>query len=305
MTRTNSLKTAFMRMSLKKKICVIALAFITLSFVVILPVYAWFSGQKKAAEMYKVEYPNSLYINAAHREDQIFFELGEVNLGEYRKNAAGQWLDDNGEVVANKEDAGKITNKRYVFSVSGSNTSQYILQMAHTTNNQFTYKIYKASQKIYPEGTVLDASGTIKEKDIVPSGTSADSIITYKLNQDSHTENPLTIVGDDVIGNEPGPELYYIKGELLAGEYKNDTNSDNLGDLNTEDTKYYQKDYNRNDNVQENAVALYWQGICNPESDANKRFCDYYILEITWPYRAPTVDNKETDMVYLSVKRTG
>ena len=32
--------------------------------------------------MYKIEYPNSLYINAAHREDRMYFDLDELDMEE-------------------------------------------------------------------------------------------------------------------------------------------------------------------------------------------------------------------------------
>lgn len=67
----------------KKKIQFIAAAFLTASLMVALPVYAWFVNQKKAAEMYKIEYPNSLYLNAAHREDRMYFNLDELDMEEY------------------------------------------------------------------------------------------------------------------------------------------------------------------------------------------------------------------------------
>ena len=62
-----------------KKIRLAVALLLTAAMMVAVPTYAWFSQQQKAAEMYKVQYPNSLYINAAHREDQIFFDLDAVN----------------------------------------------------------------------------------------------------------------------------------------------------------------------------------------------------------------------------------
>lgn len=317
MDKIKTMIQGFMAMPPRKKCMVTVSAAMTVFVAAAIPVYAWFSSQKKAAEMYKVEFPSSLYLNAAHREDQIWFDLGEINMNEYRRNYVGQWLDATGTPTDSKEQAGKITNMRYVFSVSGTSTTKYTLQLAHTTNNEFTYTIYQAKQYYYDKGTA--ATAEIDENDIVPAGTLDDNIIPYTLHPDSHTENPLLVIGDDVIGEEPeGVEkLYYVKGDTVTLWKMNDADGDGLGDMTVSATdatdqqgqgstafdSYYRRNYGTNENVQENAVPLYSQALCTASTNANKRFCDYYILEITWPNRSDHVESKETDLVYLSVER--
>lgn len=309
MNKIKSLFQKFMDMPLQRKIMLVSAVLLTAFVFTSIPVYAWFSSQKKAAEMYKVEYPNSLYINAAHREDQINFDLGEINMNEYRTNYLGEWLDSTGQPTI-KDNADKVVNKRYVFSVSGSNMQSYTLQLAHTTNNEFTYTIYEASQYYYKQGTT--AGSGIDSDDIVPSTVDKEDVIAYKLNPDSHTENPLTVIGDDVIGGEPEgvDTVYYVKGNTVSMTVKNDSNSDGKGDIYTYEDgvitttldKYFQKNYGTNTNIQANSVPLYSQAVCATSWDANKKFCNYYILEISWPHRT-SAESKETDLVYLSVER--
>ena len=274
-----------------KSVQLVVVILLTISLLTAIPVYAWFSRQRKAAEIFKVDYPNALYINAAQREDQVQFELGGININAYMTNDEGKYLNASGNVVTGNEEPAKITKKQYVFSVSGSNADKYILQMAHTTNNLFTYRIYEATQL-----TDKPASG---------------EYVKYTPNPDARTENPLTVIGDDVVNDTV---KYYLKGNEILGEYKNKkvVQNETIAQA-TEDTKYYPQNFKNNsvlnDNVEAHAVPLYWQteitGL-KAKWDTSKRFCSYYILEVTWENRAGhTIEDKETDLIYFSVKRTG
>ncbi len=274
-----------------KSVQLVIAILLTISLLTAIPVYAWFSNQRKAAEMFKVDYPNALYINAAQREDQVQFELGGININAYMTNDEGKFLNASGNVVTGNEEPAKITKKQYVFSVSGSNADKYILQMAHTTNNLFTYRIYEATQ--------------------LSGKPSSGEYVKYTPNPDARTENPLTVIGDDVVNNDV---KYYLKGNEIVGEYKNKkvVQNETIAQK-TEDTKYYPQNFKNNsvlnDNVEEHVVPLYWQTeITGLKSkwDTSKRFCSYYILEVTWENRAGhTIEDKETDLIYFSVKRTG
>ena len=240
--------------------------------------YAWFTSQKKAAEMFKVAHPNALYINAAHREDQVNFALDGININDYQ-------IDDNGNIVTDEHgDPDKIKEKRYVFSVSGSDTNKFILQMAHTNNNLFTYKIYEAT-----ETTTKPSSGT--------------TYVEYKVTG-KHNENSMVFAGDNV---SEGDMLYYVKGSLITGEYKNVEAGSSIAknkDANNIYDTYYTKTYGNNTNVEEHAVPSYWQATIN-SAEANKQFCKHFILEVTWDRTVQdTQTAKETDLVYLSVERT-
>ncbi len=183
---------SFNGLTASRKVQVIAAFVCTLGLITCIPVYAWFTGQKKAAEMFKVAHPNALYINAAHREDQVNFALGGININDYQ-------IDDNGSIVTDEHgDPVKIKEKRYVFSVSGSDTDRFILQMAHTNNNLFTYKIYEATETL-----TKPSSGTI--------------YVEYKATGD-HTENSMVFAGDTV---NAGDTLYYVMGSPITGGYQN------------------------------------------------------------------------------------
>ena len=279
----------FKKLSVGKKVQLLSAVVLTAAVIAIIPTYAWFSYQRRAAEMFKVEYPNALYINAAQREDQVQFDLSGINVNEYWRNESGQLLDINGDVVTGEASPAKITKKQYVFSVSGSNTKKYILQLAHTTNNYFTYTVYHAEQT-----------------DEIPETGEYVKYVTT-VDPDVHTENPFLAVGDDVVNTESSETKYYIKGQNVGLQSKNaDANDSTRAKDGSNDTKYYPKSYGDNSNVEERAIPMYWQReITVTSADPNKRFCDYYILEITWPDRAgKNIEDKETDIVYFSSKRT-
>ena len=288
----------FRELPLSGKIQISAAVFLTMTFITAIPVYAWFTNQKKAAEMFKVKYPNALYINAAHREDRINFKLDGIDVDNtYAEEPDGSLsLDANNKPI-------KKTRKYYVFSVSGSNANGYRLQMAHTNNNLFNYKIYDAAQ--YDYLTDDDAPGNTPADKIVPEGTDNGRIVPYTLHAGSHNENTIQVVGDEYVDDETSTK-YYVCAEhtVSGGEYKNVT-GDNSYTANTGD-KYYTKTYGGNTNVDIYSVPSYWQATVNlqgPEIDANKQFCKYYILEVSWGSEQDTQESKETDMIYFSVER--
>lgn len=262
----------FKGLTVSKKIQIIVAMIFTIALIVTMPVYAWFTNQKKAAEMFKVEYPNALYINAAHREDQVNFALDGINVNAYQLNADGSIKEVNGTPL-------KITEERYVFSVSGSNTNQFVLQMAHTNNNLFTYKIYSATEQ-----TTEPNSGTY---------------VKYKATGD-HTENDMVFTGDTVSKNDT---LYYVKGAEVSGGYLNMDSGASVAKSGTSNAEYY-KTYGSNTNVESHAVPSYWQATIDADQGANKQFCKYFILEVTWNNTVQaTQTTKETDLVYFSVQR--
>lgn len=50
-----------------------------------------------------------------------------------------------------------------------------------------------------------------------------------------------------------------------------------------------------------NAEALYWQSDTLTVIDNKDPFCDYFIIRVKWNKNVQ--NNKETDMVYLTVQR--
>jgi hypothetical protein len=294
----------FKELPVSKKIQLIAALVLTVVLFVSIPVYAWFTNQKKAAELFKVQYPNSLYINAAHREDQAYFKLDGINFNQYLKDPiTNQFLLDENEKKI------KITKLRYVFAVSGSSTNEFTLQMAHTTNNNFNYKIYEAMQfdDLDAAKSFLDQDTTENEETNTESQDSSeglgkeyvDKIVVYKQNANSHNENKLLVLGDEYVDASTSMLYYVIQDELSSEKigYKNRSDSLAIKDVNN---NYYNKTYGTNTNVESHAVPLYWQGNVKVTPDSNKIFCKYFVLEVTC---GETPYDKETDMIYFSVRR--
>ena len=259
----------FDRIPRKRKLMLVTAVTLTFAFLVTIPSYAWFYSQRKAAEMFKVKYPNSLYINAAHREDRKFFELDEIDVEE-------------------EIDGNRVLRKKYVFSVSGEGTEKYTLQIAHTNNNKFVYNVYKAKEL---------ANETGSEVSHQMHGVAVDE--ENVGDEENKPENKL-IFGDEVTS---GYKYYKIDSQQIIGTYLNGTATSakmNGDDVDTTD-QYFKKTYGSNTNVHKDSAPVYWQTVATTEIDPNtKQFCDYYILEVQWD--TTNSNNKETDMVYLAVK---
>ncbi len=343
----NRIKKIFRRfddLPARKRMQLVTAVTLTFCLMISIPSFAWFNEQKKAAEMFKIEYPNALYVNAAHREDRIYFDLGPINVNANEKDEYGNDIyydvntnlprykyDDQDQIITedgmpqyetNPEltHTHKIQKMQYVFSVSGSGTDRFTLQLAHTTNNQFTYTVYNATQYLYKKGTT--GLSEEQKKACVPSDTDDDKIVKYDVNANSHTENKLVIPTDAYDAVIPEGKLYYVReggegvGIGMISQNKKEVTLDavdykkvigkTLDDA--ADEKFYKETYGQYTDVNEYAVPIYWQKAVTLQAseidDNNKTFCKYYILEVTWnEAQQATITNKETDMVYISVDR--
>lgn len=287
-----------------KKIGLAVGVVLTAGLMTAIPIYAWFSGQRRAAELYKVEYPNSLYLNAAYAEDQRYFDLGGIPVNSVLQDDEGHFVDLDGKPLDDDAEPIPVTKKQYVFTVSGANTSEFILQLAHTNNNYFKYDVYNA----VPQDTEPDSGEYVE---YIPHGAAG------------HTEYEKAMyeIGEDAIADDRTAPIYYVKGAAVLGPAFDETAA--VGDktylnpgtvteggitLAARNDSYYSKTYQTNTNVDKLAVPSYWQArITNTkeEIDNDKQFRKYYILEVTWENRPSAVVEKETDMVYLSAKRIG
>lgn len=94
-----------------------------IAIVCAVPVLGWFTKQRRMSTLAKVKPPTALNIGAGNKEDSVYIDLGDIDV----------------------EDS-QVTSKSFVFCVySDENKGSYKLQLAHTTNIPFTYKIYFAS----------------------------------------------------------------------------------------------------------------------------------------------------------------
>lgn len=301
----------FRELPSSKRVQLIAAVLLTVGLLIAIPVYAWFMNQKKAAEMYKVEFPNALYVNAAHREDRIYFALDGININEYAVDPiTGETVtDSNGNAVT-------VQKYRYVFTVSGSNTNSFTLQLAHTTNNLFTYTIYEAEQyksedDLYRKngaGEFVDSEDQVLEEGaakVFKEGITRDKVVKYGSHKNSHNENDLEVYGDDYVDNSDA-DFYYVMTNKLdtEGAYVNKAPA---GTIAYDNDTYFNKTYDTYKNAEDHARPAYWQAAnLSADPDTNKVFCKYYVLEVTWnDKQQKDQTKKETDLVYLSAKRTG
>ena len=99
------------------------------------------------------------------------------------------------------------------------------------------------------------------------------------------------------VSDEENKTFYYkIDGNKISGHYLNQQGSEILAD-----STLHGKSYDSYGNVQKNAEALYWQSDGLSVNDAENPFCDYFIIRVKWNENVK--NNKETDMVYLTVQR--
>lgn len=99
------------------------------------------------------------------------------------------------------------------------------------------------------------------------------------------------------VSNEVNKTFYYnIDGDKISGNYLNQNGSEILAN-----NTLHEKSYDSYGNVQKNAEALYWQSVDLSVTDTEDPFCDYFIIRVKWNDKVQ--NNKETDMVYLTVQR--
>ena len=167
-----------------------------------------------------------------------------------------------------------------VFCVYGEPVDIYSLQLAYTTNIPFYYDIYRASYD--PDNgnvsfTYADENGNHTEKfSYDPNST---PVIQAK---------PLNTMNETEIAAHQSHALSY-------------------GDDNGKNPVKASK-------VQSNAEPLYWlasenglnvmkpQNVQTNNTTQSTYFCDYYVIKIHWD-EGTVINDKETDMVYLTVSR--
>ena len=143
--------------------------------------YAWFAHQKKIAELQKVKEPNQLFISAAYAEDVLLFQIPKIDVSDT-----------------------EVTSAVYPFAVAGEYVNHFTLQLAHTTNVPFTYKIYEA--------TAYETDATGRVAYTVGEQWTEFATLTF----DQRKKNGTSL---------QGTTLYLGKGSEVQGQYLNDTTS--------------------------------------------------------------------------------
>ena len=271
------------KLPVSKKIQLIIASMCTLAVMIGLPVYAWFSYQKQVAELQRIREPDLLYITAANAEDVKFFDLSSIKVEDGEGNA--------------------ITEPEYYpFAVAGKYVHSFTLQMAHTTNNPFIYKIY--------EGTAYAS-----QDDAETAAGEGGVVVEYKLNGEWDTleENGVIFSGEPVPIEKSTTQtsVYIVKGAELdaskygGGHYLNEKTEDSRR-LATD--TYHEKSYNGYNHLVKYEEPLYWQCTGIPSLPENSEyvgspFFKTFILEISWSAADVSADrignDKETDIVYL------
>ena len=252
-----------------KKIQLIISILLTMMVVIAFPVLAWFTSERKVATVAKVNTPAKLTIRSGASEDIIQFKIAGINVG----------------------DGAEPGYKDYVFCVEGEDVSNYRIQIAHTTNINFTYTLYKAYTNNSGEGGVeyIDESGNTK----------------------------YYICKEEFSSSDTSSKLY--------GHYINLKDGTFTGNRKLADDGYVRQSYESGDVIQQYAEPLYWQtGTIHAnseykinESDTNsisyneynlyhatdpsdKKFLNFYVLRISWPGDGSVKNDKETDIIYLT-----
>lgn len=275
-------------MSIVTKIEIVTALAVTGALCAAIPVYAWFSNQKKIAELAKIKAPDELYINAAHKEDIINLDMTSVDVTK-------KYIVTDGEEL-NEYD---ITSQSFVFSVSGEWVNSYTLQIEHTTNNPFSYticegEIYKSiadMESAHPGCETRNDDGSLK-------------YVEYRATNvyDSAEMQKITNWGDDGLTIETG-QLYYIWiGEEVKnkagqkGHYLNKTSG-----TETANETLLDKSYESGTRHQINARPLFWQLKNIKASDTKTVFYNTYVIKIDWTGVSNLEEyKKETDLFYIS-----
>ena len=273
--RTDDIKSHNVNSPKKKKIVLIVSIVLTFLLGIEISVYAWFSSQRRMAVLGNINAPYTLYLSAANQESLVYLDMSSIDVG----------------VPGSRT----TTHKDFVFSVQGSwDISEYYLQLAHTTNIPFQYTVYRVKNgDIYTESDYSGLSDDLKE-----------TSVSYT----THTKNGNFAKGQTIYYTFRENSVYTYTGEQY-GKVMDESNYKNLsGQLAVKDSSntYYKQTYDSTliNKVQKNAVPLYMQAGPLKKNAATPRgqdFCDYYILRVEWEYDAQLRNDKETDMVYITV----
>ena len=270
----NKLKAWFSVLSTGKKVQFIAASVLSLVLLIGLTVYAWFALGGKLEAFTKIKEPDALDIRAGHYDAVQYFNLDNIDI----------------------ESISTGTPHRVVFSVSaGDYKIPYQIQLAHTTNIPFKYRIFRASESsTVPQGDGVEYVTYVSE----PMQNQGMANYTFYYTKKTKVVDGETVYDEIVLTpKNPDSESSGTYGRQLA-----------LGSGN-----YYSETYDtaNGDAPEIYAIPIYEQSG-EIRNDSNSEH-DYFILEISWDSKARQTDNfsewntaenkKETDMIYLTAIR--
>ena len=231
-------------------------AIITLS---VLPVFAWFYVGKNVAFYGPVSSPESIAIGAGHKEQS------ESNVDDAR------FLYFNELDVSSGNDYSD-----YLFCVFGNAVKSFRLQLAFTTNNQFDYQLFQATE--YTEAqynAALEDENNSAERNKILS-----EAVSYKT--------------------VSGRTYYYTvesDSDLIEGNY---LNKDQIALNDVANSSLHEDTYGDYDNVHVFAEPLYWQTESALEGNQNDFFVFYLILRVGM--NGKKTNDRETDILCIAAK---
>ena len=253
--------------SLKIKLVISALLLL-LSVAVAIPSFAWFVKTGIVAYA-PVSSNESLYIGAGH------IQLTKDGSGSDIFDPAYPFEDVRYlylEGIDTRSNTDGNAYQDFVFCVYGENISNYKLQLAYTTNNQFTYEIYNAEEW--------------NEEGDIPDGA-----VRYVAQGHQHTY------------------YYTASGDAISGTYLNDKTTaagEKLGKDSSDESayaapqQYHIQTYGSYNNVQKYAEPIYWQTTLPIQGNARQAFVKYFILRVR--ENSKRVNDRETDVICIAAK---
>lgn len=303
----------------QKKVMFVSASVVTVALLSSLPVLAWFSYRRQIMKLQKVEAPNTLILSAAHREDVTCFEIDGIDADEIAVDVYGNNIT---RTVDGETEDVKITYKDYVFCVTGDAVDKFTIQLAYTTNNPFTYEVYAAKELTDSElqtslsgvavGTPIDYVKYTIQNDPV-TGMPALSGDEYHLNAGQKNAENVVVDKDlyyriDTSVTDPTSGTNAAVAGKYIGRYLNSTDG-SAADNDDASLTYQKKAYDLYTNIEADAKPVYWQannvsafpGKVNSMKDP---FSRHFILRVKWDAGSLKNTEKETDIIYITVKAT-
>lgn len=245
-----------------KKILPAAAFVLAMMFIISIPVFSWFFTQQKLAAYAPVSTPQSLYIGAGHIE----FE-GETYYGDVAEE--DQFEDIRYLYLSGIDVDNNIDHYDYVFCVYGKAVGNYKIQLAYTTNNQFSYEIYNA----------------------VESNSTSSGAVAYTTH-----------------GEEPATYYYTVNGGAIAGTFLNkqtvdvDPDPERTKNADVANSTKHSATYGSysSENVSIYAEPIYWQTSSSQTGSARGNFINYYILRVN--LNGKNSNDRETDVICIAAK---
>lgn len=113
------------------KLSVVTSMILMFLMLVTTPVYAWLNSTKTLASYIPISTASSLFIGAGHNDDikYLYFDNIDTESG--------------------------ASYKDYIFTITGEFAGGYKIQLAFTTNNQFTYDVFHATESTTPSASAI------------------------------------------------------------------------------------------------------------------------------------------------------